>query len=109
MRRTGHVPLSVANAVVTPPPPDTRIQQDDSNLLPSTNVVDYELEELRAMKDHESVRRFTGGSYRGRRTGGSAVLEVVEWTKHLLSQGRSSQFYHYVSNEWVIVQYDAVC
>jgi hypothetical protein len=47
MRDTGHVRCQRL-------PPNIRIQQDESNLLPSTNAVDYKLEELRAMKDHES-------------------------------------------------------
>jgi hypothetical protein len=49
MRDTGHVRCQRL-------PPNIRIQQDESNLLPSTNAVDYKLEELRAMKDHESGR-----------------------------------------------------
>ena len=49
MRETGH---DVANAS----PSEYTHQQDESNLLPSTNAVDYKLEELRAMKDHESGR-----------------------------------------------------
>jgi hypothetical protein len=49
MRDTGHVRCKRL-------PPYIRIQQDESKLLPTTNAVDYKLEDLRAMKDHESGR-----------------------------------------------------
>jgi hypothetical protein len=44
-----------------------------------------------------SVRRFTVRTV----VGGTVVLGAVEWTTHLPSQGRSSEFYHYLSDEWV--------
>jgi hypothetical protein len=33
--------------------------------------------------------------------GGTVVLGVVEWTTRLPSQGRSSAFYHALSDDWV--------
>jgi hypothetical protein len=47
---------SVANTVITPPPPDIRIQQDESYPVPSIHAINYALQRLSAMKDQESVR-----------------------------------------------------
>jgi hypothetical protein len=44
-----------------------------------------------------SVRRFTVRTV----VGGTVVLGVAEWTTHLPSQGRSSAFYHTLSDDWV--------
>jgi hypothetical protein len=33
--------------------------------------------------------------------GGTVLIGITEWTTHLPSQGRSSQFYHTLADEWV--------
>jgi hypothetical protein len=47
---------SVANTVITPPPPNIRIQQDESYPVPSIHAINYALQRLSAMKDQETVR-----------------------------------------------------
>jgi hypothetical protein len=44
-----------------------------------------------------SARRFTVRTV----VGGTVVLGVTEWTTHLLTEGRSSAFYHTLADEWV--------
>jgi hypothetical protein len=44
-----------------------------------------------------SARRFTVRTV----VGGTVVLGAVEWTTHMPSQGRSSAFYHTLSDDWV--------